>query len=171
MHFYLDALLLRLCRGVSLLRLGMKMRQYLDQMCAQPDAFEVMSYPKTLLLRLSMKVRHYLDWTKYGSKYCHTFILSLSNDTPLNATILRKIEVKSPSLGVITSKHYKMASAQRPCPKVRLSLSKSASQYWHRTIFRLQKARQMLWLLSQIGRFFSKLLVTLVRDLAYYENS
>jgi hypothetical protein len=69
-RFYLDALLLRLCRGVSLLRLDMKMQQYLDQMCAQLGAFEVMSYPKMLLLRLSMKVGHYLDWTKYGSKYC-----------------------------------------------------------------------------------------------------
>ncbi len=53
--FFFDALLLRLCRGVSLLRLGMKMQQYLDQMFAQPGAFKVMSYPKTLLLRLVMK--------------------------------------------------------------------------------------------------------------------
>jgi hypothetical protein len=65
---YFDALLLRLCRGVSLLRIGMKMQQYFDQMCDQPGFFEVMSYPKMLLLRLGIKVRHYLDWTSYESK-------------------------------------------------------------------------------------------------------
>jgi len=68
MHFFLDTLFLRLCRGVSLLRIGMKMRQYFDQMCDQPGFFEVMSYPKMLLLRLGIKVRHYLDWTSYESK-------------------------------------------------------------------------------------------------------